>query len=335
MILSRNTGRPRPDIGLRVLETMTSTTDSGHVCLVVFPLLLVSEIEGSYQVAPISALTGIPDDSRRDDGTYQRGSYKVELGSYRTEDRGLEGVVDRRATRQFGGTTEAMMFTAAMKTKEMMRAHEARCAKLALDTNKFANAAATAKWNTANAKPRDDVRARKVAMRAKGITPNQMVITYDQYLVLQGNADVQAVVYQLFPDAAKDGQISLAHLERYFDLPIAVAGAQFNSKPAGEASALASIWDSTKVWIGRVRKTGGTSYLDYTDPHVGNTFLYNEGQSIDAPWLAEDYPDEPSRSDIVRVRADMVAAYLQSLDDQMQPLSEVYKACGNIIHTVL
>lgn len=334
MRIAQNSGRPRPDIGLRVLETMMAAAADGLIGLTLFPILLVNQMEGSYQVAPISGLVNLPDDKRTADGTYNRGSVEDEWGFYRTADRGLEAVIDRRSVAMYGGTTEAMMIGAALKTKEMLRAHEKRCADLALSTTVFTNVAASKKWDASDAKPKTDVLGRVAVMRAAGVMPNQIAFDYDVYQALQQCPDVQAVVYQLFPDAAKNGTINKQHLETYFGFPIAISGAQYNASEPGKAVALSPIWDKTKVWIGRVRKPNAT-FMDYTDPHVGNTFVYNEGQSETEPFLAEDYPEEASRSDIVRVRADLVASYLQSFKEDMTPLSEVYKRCGNIIHTVL
>lgn len=335
MRTAKNTARPRPDIGLRVMETMGAAPGAGLIGLRLMPVLMVNSIEGSYPVLPISALHNMPNDMRQSSGGYNRGDYEKEYGYYRTTDRGLEARIDHRDANFHGTQAEAEMITAQLKTMEMLRAHEKRVADKIMSTAAFPDSAAAKVWTDTTSLPRVDKKTAVDALNALGIEPNIMAMDKSVFNILQAHPDVQSYIYQLFGEQDKNGEISVAMLERYFGIPIAVAGisSQYNSKAPNEAAALSKIWDKTKVWIGRVRDDSNISSgaYNWANPHVGNTFVYNEGQSETEPFLAEDYPDDAVRSDIIRIRGDIVAAYTQSVQEDGTALSEVYKRCGYVL----
>ena len=334
MNTAEDTARPRPDIGLKVLETMQATPEQGMIGTILMPILMVNSMEGSYPVIPGSALHNVPDDKRASDGGYNRGDYEKQYGYYRTVDRGLEGVVSERDAQFHGSLLECQMMTASLKTLEMMRAHEVRVATKTLNSSLVFPQIAVSDGVWLTGDPKKDVEIGKVAMRAKGIMPNRLVFDWVVMSDLMQNPKVQAAVYQLFPDAAKDGTINKAHLEVYFGIAIEIANVQKNTKAPGEGFTLGPIWDKTRAMLVRVRDNASVdpALFDWANPHIGNTFLFNEGQSIDEPFLAEDYDEKSKRSGIIRVRAELIESYTQSLkEDLSAPLSEVYKACGYIV----
>lgn len=320
----------RPDLGAIVYETLTNAPTLGYIGLQVMPPFRVPEQTAVYPVMPKEALFNLQDTKRGPLGHYNRGEDEFERGKYATAEHGLERRIDDRFRALYGSEFAYETAISNILMQNILRAQEYRIAAKIINTSNFSAHNASVAWSTvATASPKTDVDAGKTALRALGIVPNALILPWMIFQSLQYVDEIQSQVYQLFPDAAKTGQIGMTHLQTYFDIPrILIAGALYNTSNNPQAASLSDIWGSRYVMLCRVAE--GDS-ADVIEPCIGRTFYWNEGATQEV--IVEQYRDEGVRSDILRVRHDVQEAFLASYDDDNVVVSEISKACGYLIDT--
>lgn len=325
-----DTAVPRPDLGIAVYETLSMAPTMGFIGMQIMPPFSVGAQTATYPVIPKEALFELLDDSRGSLGHYNRFEGRFEVGRYATQDRGLERVVDDRFLAMYRNLFDYEMTIANGAMDALLRAQEARIAGKIFNTSNFTAHNAATNWATvASAVPRNDIETARAALRALGIIPNCLILTYTGYTLLKENADVRTQVYQIFPDAAKSGTITLQHLLSYFDVPrILVAGALYNSAKSGQNAVLSDIWGSRYAMLCRVAESDRT---DIIEPCIGRTFVWNGGGGPEP--VVEQYREEGVRGDILRVRQDVSESFLASYDEDDTVKSEISKACGYLIDT--
>ena len=316
----------RPDLGQAVYETMQAAPTMGFIGLELMPLFPVPKNSADYPVIPKEALFNILDTKRGPLGHYNRSDGEFEDGHFKTSENGLERRIDDRYAKIYGSKFAYELTIANILMNDILRAQEFRVAnKLFSETNFKAAVAADTSWATVgSATPKDDVDEGKKSLRDNGVIANALAMSYGTFLNLTKNAEVKTQVYQIFPDAAKTGTISIKHLETYFDVErILVGGALKNSAKRGQDATLSNLWSDTYALLCR------TASGDITEPCVGRTFLWNEGASDEV--IVEEYYDDEVRSNILRVRHDTAEAFLASFDEDNNVKSEISKACGYLI----
>lgn len=320
----------RPDLGVIAYETLTSAPTMGYIGLQVMPPFRVPEQTADYPVMPKEALFNLLDTARGPLGHYNRGEDEFERGKYSTSEHGLERRIDDRFAAIYSSEFAYETAIANILMQNILRAQEYRIAAKIINTSNFTAHNASVAWGThATASPKADIEAGKTALRALGIVPNALILPWSIFQDLQFVTEIKTQVYQIFPDAAKTGQITMSHLQTYFDVPkIMVAGALYNASNNPQAANLSDIWGSRYAMLCRVAE--GDS-ADVIEPCIGRTFYWNEGANQEV--IVERYRDENVRSDVLRVRHDVQEAFLASYDDDNVVVSEISKACGYLIDT--
>jgi len=316
----------RPDLGQAVYETMQNAPNMGYIGNMVMPYFRVSAQAANFPVIPKEALFNLLDTKRGPLGHYNRSEDEFEDGYYSTSENGLERRIDERYAAIYGTRFAYEMTIANILMQDILRAQEYRVAnKLFNETNfETAIAAGTTWTTTATASPSDDVDTGKESMRSLGVIPDTLVMNYNTYLKCIANTEVKTQIYQMFPDAAKTGDVTVNHLKTYFNLPnIYVAGSLKNTAKRGQDASLADIWSDTYALLCKV-STG-----DITEPCIGRTFLWNEGASQEV--ITEQYYSDEVRSDILRVRHDTAETFLASYDSDNAVKSAISKAAGYLI----
>ena len=319
----------RPDLGQAVWEVMTEAPTMGFVGMQIMPFFPVAKNAAEYPVIPKESLFSLLDTARGPLGHYNRSDGEFESGFYRTAENGLERRVDDRYLALYSSLFDYEMTISKILMNDILRAQEYRIQQKIFNTGNFSAHNATIAWSTlASANPKSDVNTGKAAMRTLGVVPNCLIIPYAVFQTLQSVADIKTQVYQLFPDAAKTGQVTIEHLKTYFDVPkVMVAGALYNSANQGQNATLAEMWGSRYAMLCRVAEPGA----DVIEPCIGRTFKWNEGASEEV--VVEEYYSDEVRSNILRVRHDTTEAFLASYDEDGNVKSEISKACGYLIDT--
>jgi len=325
---TNDTTLSRPDLGQAVYEGMRAAPTMGFIGLQVMPIFPVAEYTSTYPVMPKEALYNIHDVKRSAMGGYNRVAEAFEEGFYTTNDNGLEYPIDDRLSAIYSSKFAYETTIAMMLIDKILRAHENRVAGKLFNVSNFSATNATTAWSTtASADPVYDIDEGKDSLRDNGIEPNTLIIPWVGYKWLRQNDDLKEQVYQLFPDAAKTGRVTVEHLRTVFDLDkILVAGAIYNSAKKGQDASLSAIWGSTYAMLCRT----SSEAADITDPSIGRTFLWNEGQNGSMP-IVEQYRDDKVRGDVLRVRHDSSESFLTSYDEDGSAKSEISKACGYLL----
>lgn len=325
-----DTAIQRPDLGQAVTEGMVLRSD--FIALAVMPILWVPVDAANYTVLPKEYLFGVPDDARDENGNYNRDTGQFESGFYRTQDRGLETVLDDRRAARYRRLFDYELAESNRKMMEILRAHEVRVAAKIFNATNFTAHAVSNEWDdAANATPKADVVAGKKTLAAGGIEANALVITQSTMFDLQKSADVKSHVYQLFPDAAKTGTITLDHLRSYFEVEqILVANAKKNTAKKGQAASLSQVWSNEYAMLCRV-----STSPDTLDPCLGRTFVWNEGAApSEEAIIVEEYREEGVRGNVLRVRWDADPALMQSFDEDGAAKSKIFQACGYLLSNI-
>jgi len=320
-----DTALQRPDLGQAVFETMQAAPAMGFIGLSVMPIFPVSEYSAEYPVIPKEALFNLLETARNAKGGYNRGEEEFESGFYKTVEKGLERKKDDRFVKIYGSMFNYEVVISNILMMNILRSQEYRVAAKIFNATNFTAHNATTAWSTAaSADPRSDVETGKETLRASGIVADTLVLNYTAFQDLKLCDDIQEKVYQIFPEAAKTGNISVEHLRTYFDVPkLYVAGSMYNTARRGQDASLSDIWGSQYCMLCK------TADGDITEPCIGRTFKWNEGATEDV--IVEEYRDETVRADVLRVRHDVVEAFLASYDEDGTIKSEISAACGYLI----
>lgn len=319
----------RPDLGQAVWEVMTEAPTMGFIGTQIMPFFPVPKNAAEYPVIPKESLFNLLDTARGPLGHYNRADSEFESGFYRTSENGLERRVDDRYLSLYSSLFEYEMTISKMLMNDILRAQEHRIAAKIFNTSNFSPHNAATAWTTvATASPKTDVNTGKSSLRALGIVPNCLIIPYNVFNTLQNVSEITEQVYQLFPDAAKTGQVTIEHLKTYFDLPkIYVAGALYNSSNSGQDASLSEMWGSRYAMLCRVAEPDS----DIIEPCIGRIFRWNEGAAEEV--VVEEYYSDEVRSNILRVRHDTDEAFLASYDSSGTAKSQISKSCGYLIDT--
>jgi hypothetical protein len=318
----------RPDLGQVVYEVMQDSLTMGFIGLSVMPIFVVPEHEGTYPVIPKEALFNVHDTKRAPNGAYNRIGEEFEEGFFRTQESGLEYPLDDRFSAVYKSKLNTEIFAARILANAMLRDLEMKVKAKVFNTSNFDVANASTAWSTTgSADPLADVEAGKDTLRSSGVEADTLIIPYDGLKWLRQNDELKDMVYKVFPDAAKTGRVTLDHIKTVFDVPkVLIAGGLYNSSKKGQAASLSDIWGSRYSMLCK------TSDGDISEPCIGRSFLWNEGDAGTGDWrIVEQYRDETTRKTILRVRHDLLATFLASYDEDGNVKSEISKACGYMI----
>lgn len=317
----------RPDLGQAVYETMQAAPTMGYVSMQILPAFRVPVSAAEYPVIPKEALFNILDTRRGPYGHYNRYTGAFESGFYRTVEQGLERPIDDRFRALYQSKFSYELTISNILMQDILRAQEVRVKNLVFSTSNFTPVNAATAWATvATATPAADVQKGKDALRLNGIIPNTLVVPYAQYLNLITNKEVLDRLAAIFPETRLTGQVGIDHLKTYFDVErLLVAGSLYNTKNPGQNAVLSDIWGDQFALLCRTASPGA----DITEPCIGRTFLWNEGAGEEV--IVEEYYSNETRSTVLRVRHDVIEAFLASFDESGNPKSEISKACGYLI----
>lgn len=323
---TQDTTLSRPDLGQVVYEVMQESITMGFIGLQVMPVFPVAEWSATYPVIPKEALFNVHDAKRAATSAYNRVDEEFEEGFYKTADNGLEYPVDDRLSAIYTSKFDYDRIIVEMLMNKILRGHEKRVADKILSATNFTAHNADTSWaTTASADPVYDIEEGKDSLRANGIEPDTLIIPYEGIKNLRQNDSVKDMVYKVFPDAAKTGRVTVDHLKTVFDVPkVLIAGGLYNSAKKGQSASLSDIWGARYAMLCK------TANGDITEPCVGRTFLWNEGQNGSLP-IVEEYREEQTRGNVLRVRHDSIESFLASYDEDGVVKSQISKSCGYLI----
>jgi hypothetical protein len=304
----------RPDLGTLAYEYLIDGPNRGFIGLDVMPVFEVPEQAADYPKIPIEALLKDKDTKRAPRGTYNRGEWEFEVGTYKAEEYGWEEPVDDVEAALYRRYFDAEMIATEICVDTMLRGHEKRVIAL-LEANAYTSAVGVT-WNTAaTATPRANIETGREAMRAAfGILPNAIAMGYKVFRNALNTAEIKTALQYTNPIEMGSEEAQRRILSQYLGLDVLVSSGQRDSTKKGQAFTLADLMDDEYVHLIR-RSTGGDRLRE---PVFGRTFLW----FADAPQtvVVESYREEERRSTIIRAR--------QHVDEAVIFAGAAYKLSG-------
>lgn len=305
----------RPDLGALAYEYLIDAPNRGFVGMEVMPIFEVPEQSADYPKIPIEALIKTKDTRRAARGTYNRGDWEFETGTYACEEHGWEEPVDDVEAALYSRYFDAEVISTEICVDAILRNHERRVATL-LEANAITANVGT-EWDvSATCTPRSDVETAREAMRAGyGILPNAIVMSYKVFRNVLRTTELKSALQYTNPIEIGSEEAQRRILGQYFGLDILVGSGQRDSAKKGQSYTLADLWDDEYVHLIRRSDMGGR----LREPVYGRTFLWmaDSPQSV----MVESYREENKRSTIIRAR--------QHVDEAVIFAGAAYKL-GNI-----
>lgn len=286
----------RPDLGELAYEYLIDAPNRGFVGLEIMPVFPVPEQSGDYPKIPIEALIKTKDTKRAPRGTYNRGDWEFETGTYACEEHGWEEPVDDVEAALYGRYFDAEAISTEICMDAILRNHEARVAAL-LEANAITAGVATEWDKSGTCTPRSDIETAREAMRAGyGILPDALVMSYKVFRNVLKTTELKEALRYTNPIEIGSEDAQRRILGQYFGLDILVASGQRDGAKKGQAFSLSDLWDDENVHLIRRAAMGGR----LREPVYGRTFLWfqDSPQSV----VVESYREENKRSTIIRAR---------------------------------
>jgi hypothetical protein len=236
------------------------------------------------------------DTKRAARGSYNRGDWEFETGTYKAEEYGWEEPVDDVDARLYQLFFDAETIATEICVDTILRSHERRVAAL-LEANAITSNVGTEWSSAATATPRANIETAREAMRAGyGILPNAIAMSYKVFRNVLNTAEIKDALKYTNPIEIGGEAAQRQILSQYFGLDILVGAGQRDSAKKGQSFSLADVWDDEYVHL--IKRSDGGPRL--REPVYGRTFLWYE----DAPQevVVESYREEDKRSTIIRAR---------------------------------
>jgi hypothetical protein len=295
----------RPDLAA-FFEFDLEMQRRGYVSTQVLPVVETGLQSDNPGRVPLEQLLFQADTKRNAGGSYNRGSFKFETFSYATEENGWEEPVDQRDKQRYRFVIDAEAIAAARAMDVVLRNQEQRVADLVFNTTTWNGAALTTgitnEWDDFTAAtPVVDVEAAvKKVYEGSGLWANALVINRQVFRNLRQCAQIiDRIESSGAGSAAKASDITEQMLAEVFGLDfVIVAGSSKNGAKEGQSASPSQIWSGEYAMVCRVATSA-----DMREACIGRTFHWSDdGSSIGGTF--EQYYEEQSRSDIIRVRHD-------------------------------
>jgi hypothetical protein len=297
----------RPDLSGSFMEFDIEMDNAGLVGTRVLTPVEVMKPTGTFGILPVEEMLKVRNTRRAPGAGYSRGEFKFETTTFACEEHGAEEAVDDKEAEMYSEYFVAEQIAAMRARRAVLSNYEARVAAAVFNTSTWTGSTlftnVSTEWsNASSGVPVTDVlTAGNKVYENSGFYPNALVINRRVYRNLKNNAQVlDRIASAGAGSSIKAADVSVEMLAQVFDLDyVIVAGASKNSANEGQAATLAAFWDNEYAMVCRVATSS-----DIKEPCIGRTFHWSgDGSSIGG--TAEQYREEQTRSNIIRVRHDV------------------------------
>lgn len=295
--------RTRPDLASGMLAFDLAMNQRGFIASRVLPPINVQQTSGVFGKVDIAQLlsAGDTDIRRAPRSGYKRGNWTFTDDFWKTQEHGWEEPVDEHDLAVYGDWFRLEQISTERARNIVLQSYEQRVAEALFDASTFTGAMtsnANIPWSNPESTPVDDIEEAITAMRALGITPNKLILSWTEYRHLRRNQQIIDMIQaQGAGMAAKPRDLNPAMLASVFDLEeVLVGGALFNTAAEGQTADLGDIWSPNYAMLAKI-----TDGDDLEEPGLGRTFHYTEDGSELAGHV-EEYEEPQTRTQIIRVR---------------------------------
>lgn len=304
----------RPDLKDALTEFDLQRNEERMIGLDVLPTVDVALQAGIYPQISIESLLRAVVTARNSNGTYAQSDFKFTVGSYATQEHGLEVPVDERNKKIYEHLIDSEMIAARLSRHGLLLNQETRIAALLFDVATFAPTNASVAWATlATAVPLTDVEARVQSLYTAGIIADTLVMSWKTFRDLRNTSQViDRITASGAGRPAKAEDVTIEMLRQVFALPkILVGASQYNSAIEGQTPVIAPVWSNGLVAVCRTSNGGSLE-----DPSVGRTFHWSaDGSQIGGTF--ESYYSNEKRGDVVRNRMETQEKVLYTAANQL------------------
>ena len=300
-----STARLRPDLAETLEEFDTELHERGYVADQVLPIFTVGQQTANFYKIELAEWKRKQGDLKRaSGGAYARRDMLTAQDNYATQEYGEEAPVDDRNKAIYDDYFDAEVVSTRMARHDLMTAYEQRVADLVQSTaNVGGNAAASTAWsNTTTGTVLEDTKAAMLAVKDQcGEIADTMLVTVETFFAIRDNESILDRIKYHGGDDPKRMGLTPAVLAQALGLKeVIVAGGVTNSATQGQAVSLTNIWSSANVLVFR----RAPNQADFSAPVFGRTMHWDQDGSSPRGTV-EQYRDEVSRADIIRVRHDV------------------------------
>lgn len=290
----------RPDLQGLFAEFDIAMNQSRYIGSQVLRPIEVGLQAGPFGKIKIESLMKNVSTARASGGNYSRSDYEWTPDSYATDEHGHEVPVDKRNAAIYANYFQAEVVAAQLARDKVLRNYETRVADAVFNATTFSatTGGVSTEWSNPASTPISDVEAAIVALYAKGIVPNALIINWKVFRRLRNNTSIIArITASGAGSPAKPSDVTTNMLAAVFDLPKIIVGAgQKNSEIEGQTAALVPIWSDEYAMVAKVADTDAI-----TEPCVGRTFHWGgDGSAMGGTF--ETYYSDERRGDVVRSR---------------------------------
>lgn len=258
-------------------------------------------------------------DLRKDDvkkrarGTsYPRVTRAYISDNFLCEDRGLEEVIDDTDAADLSRFFDVEVQTALRVQQQAMIRQEIAVAAKIFDPATFTATNSSTAWSVANLATMDvpgDLNGCLERITGFGIMANCLALSYPMFNLIRRSTLLQKYVRGVgVSDTTKP--LSPQEIADAFELEMCLVGkAAYDTAKKGQTGSNSFIWSNTYVWVGQV-KSG-----DFQNGGAGRIIQWSEDAS--SLFVTETYRDEKIRSDVVRVRQNVVEKISNSKAGQL------------------
>jgi len=293
----------RPDLGGSFEEFQLATLREGLIATRVLPVFESTKGSGTFGRITIESLLQSRNVDRAPGGGYSRANWQFTKDTFATVDRGAEERVDDEEARLYAEYFDAELMAADRARAAVLLAQEQRAAALLFNgttwTGSALTGAAAVEWDTwATSTPIVDVDlAVKAIWANSGLRANALILNWEARRNLANSDEIiDRIKYSGLQDPNQGAITDRALAQALGIEQLIVAGSPKNTAEEGQAAVVGHNWSNEYVMVARVAMSA-----DIREPCVGRTIHWAEdGSQIGG--LVESYRDEAARSDIVRVR---------------------------------
>lgn len=304
----------RPDLSVTILEGAPDPAD--FIADRVLPVLNSDEQSGQYPILPMMTSQAFKDaaTARESNGAYGQIKRGYKWGNFDCVDYGLEEPIDDKDARNISRFFAMEQASAALCFGNCLISREIRTAAAIMSASTFtATAAGVACTETliATVNYVKDIQSARRRLAQKGIRLNTIVmdeVLFDQMM--------RSTLFQNFMRGNRPSDILAVYPEQTVAAALGVnqvliGRAGYDTAPTGKTTTLSSVWGTTYYWCGEV-DAGGTivgGRVLNAFRGAGRTIVWVKEGGL---WVTETYRKEDIRSDVVRVRQDVVEKIFNS-----------------------
>jgi hypothetical protein len=303
----------RDDVAALVQEFLDTSAKRKFAGRRAAPIFRHPEMDGAYPIFRRDGFKKRTDDTRTVEGGYRGLVFEFGIGTFNTEDRGLESTVDQRVRKRYRRLFDAEVATVKPLVHQILMNHEYRVASLYGAASLTNTNVSTAWTTTASAVPLDDLQTgiNTVCDRC-GCEPAEisLIIPRVDFVEMMRTTQVADKCKYTYPGVvpsllSPDEVAAMLRIKETI-----ICSAAYDSTEEGYAESNSQFWTGGVMYLAVLARDGD----DLAAPSMARTIVHDNLEddldsvqveaTIDDFMIVESYEDPAKRGRVLRVRAE-------------------------------